>query len=162
MDLFSQSNLIIVAVISVLFILLQVQVFMINKRRKQLFGQDAGDLEGILTKHGNNIKEIKDRLDELNLSLNSSIKLGKKSIHKIGIVRFNPFHDTGGDQSFAIALLDASENGIVISSIHAREGTRVYAKPIEKGESKHNLSLEENKAIKKAQENKNNTNTNTQ
>jgi hypothetical protein len=62
----------------------------------------------------------------------------------------NPFKDTGGDQSFAIALLDSNNNGIVLSSLYTREGTRVYTKPIEKGASSYNLSKEEEEAIKKA------------
>jgi hypothetical protein len=77
--------------------------------------------------------------------------LGQKSIHKVGIIRFNPFKDIGGDQSFALALLDGKNSGIVISSLHTREGTRIYSKPIIKGESeKYTLTEEEKQAIKTA------------
>ncbi len=151
MELFSQTSSILVFLIFIAFILLQVQIILSNKRRKQIFGRDIKDLEGILTKYGNDIKNVQEELKKLDSNLKEALKLGKKSVHKVGVVRFNPFSDTGGDQSFAIALLDADDNGIVISSIHAREGTRVYAKPIKKGESKYNLSEEEKKAIKKAQ-----------
>ena len=53
-----------------------------------------------------------------------------RAFQRVGLVRFNPFEDTGGNQSFALALLDAEGNGWVLSSLHARTGTRVYAKPI--------------------------------
>ena len=77
-------------------------------------------------------------------------KISQKTIQKIGVIRFNPFKETGGDQSFAIALLDADNNGLIISSLFTREGTRVYTKPIESGESKYLLSKEEIEALKKA------------
>ena len=77
-------------------------------------------------------------------------KLADISITKVGVVRFNPFKDTGGDQSFAIALLDKNNNGLVISSLYSREGTRVYTKPIEKGVATYHLSEEEKQAITKA------------
>jgi hypothetical protein len=68
-----------------------------------------------------------------------------------GLVRFNPFAGTGGNQSFCLALLDGEDNGLVISSLHSREVTRIYAKPIKKGKSAgYQLSTEEIQAIKNA------------
>jgi len=69
-------------------------------------------------------------------------------LHKVAVVRFNPFKELGGNQSFAIALLDGNKSGIVISSLHTREGTRVYSKPILEGKSeKYALTEEEKNAI---------------
>lgn len=83
------------------------------------------------------------------------IKLQSKlSIQKIGVVRFNPFKEVGGDQSFSIALLDANDNGVVITSLYTREGNRVYGKPIKNGASEYALSNEEKTAIEKAIEQK--------
>jgi hypothetical protein len=76
--------------------------------------------------------------------------MATSSIQKVGVVRFNPFSDVGGNQSFVIALLDSKNSGLVISSLHGREGTRVYAKPVSAGKSEHHLSTEEIQAIKKA------------
>jgi hypothetical protein len=70
------------------------------------------------------------------------------------VVRFNPFKDTGSDQSFALALMDFADNGLAISSLFTRDGTRVYSKPIEKGKSKYPLSEEEKRAIEQAKEQK--------
>ena len=72
----------------------------------------------------------------------------QRSLQHIGLVRFNPFEDTGSDQSFAIALLDDARDGIVISSLHGRANTRVYAKPVKDGGSAHQLSDEETQAIR--------------
>src|SRR3989344_9465743 len=73
-------------------------------------------------------------------------------IQKVGFVRFNPFKQTGGDQSFCLAILDAKDSGFVLSSLHSREATRFYAKTVRegKGEGGHELSKEERQAIKNA------------
>ena len=70
---------------------------------------------------------------------------------KSALVRFNPFEETGGDQSFVVALLDGANNGIVISSLHSREGTRVYAKSVVGAKaSTHPFSKEEKEVVEKA------------
>ncbi len=81
-------------------------------------------------------------------------KDGLLHIQKIGLLRFNPFKDTGGDQSFILALIDAHETGVVISGLYSRTGTRWYAKKVEKGKGiDHALSDEEKKAILEAKKN---------
>lgn len=75
---------------------------------------------------------------------------GRKAFQRVGLVRYNPFEETGGNQSFALALLDAAGDGWVLSSLHARSGTRVYAKGITAGRSDAGLSDEETAAIKQA------------
>jgi Ribonuclease G/E len=71
----------------------------------------------------------------------------KFNIQKVGIVRFNPFEDVGGNQSFSIALLDGKDDGVVITSLYLKDGNRVFAKPIRGGKSEFNLSKEEIEAI---------------
>jgi hypothetical protein len=73
-----------------------------------------------------------------------------RTFQRVGLVRYNPFEETGGNQSFALALLDAEGNGWVLSSLHARTGTRVYAKAIRGGRSDAGLSEEETAAIRQA------------
>jgi dolichyl-phosphate-mannose--protein O-mannosyl transferase len=74
-----------------------------------------------------------------------------KFIRKLGVVRFNPFSDTGGDQSFTLAILDGEDNGLVITSLYARTGVRWYIKTIRKGKGlEHELSKEEKEAVSKA------------
>lgn len=98
-------------------------------------------------------KDVDEALHKLDQLVDFTAKLHKKSlkaISKIGLVRFNPFGDTGGDQSFCLVLLDSDDNGLAISSIHARSGTRFYAKQISEGKPLHPLSEEEQAAFKKA------------
>jgi len=69
---------------------------------------------------------------------------------KINITRYNPFEDIGGDQSFILSILDQDNSGVVVSSLHNRDVTRVYAKPIKNGEGDNiTLSKEEKLAIVK-------------
>ena len=114
-------------------------------------GKEAKDLESILLDHSKEISDIDKEIQELFEISNKIHNLSQRSIHKVGIIRFNPFKDIGGDQSFALALLDGKDSGLVMSSLHTREGTRIYSKPIIKGESeKYTLTDEEKAAIKNA------------
>ena len=72
------------------------------------------------------------------------------SLQRVGIVRYNPFADTGGQQSFAVAMLDSRGSGFVISSLHSRQATRIYLKQVSAGRSDTALSDEESEAIKQA------------
>jgi hypothetical protein len=69
------------------------------------------------------------------------------TVQSVGVVRFNPFPEMGGNMSFSMALLDARANGVVISVLNDRQGSRVYGKPVEEGISTQKLSDEEQKAI---------------
>lgn len=81
-------------------------------------------------------------------------KDGLLHIQKIGLLRFNPFKDTGGDQSFIVTFLDANDTGVVITGLYSRSGTRWYAKRVASGKGiDHMLSDEEKKAIKEARKN---------
>jgi hypothetical protein len=77
-------------------------------------------------------------------------RVQRRAIQRVGLVRFNPFEDTGGNQSFALALLDQHGDGLVISSLHARTGTRVYGKAIAGGKAEAALSDEEAEALRVA------------
>lgn len=74
----------------------------------------------------------------------------EKCIQKIGIIRYNAFKDTGSDLSFALAMLDDKNNGVVLNGIYSREMSNIYAKPVENGKSNYTLSEEEKMAIDKA------------
>ena len=76
------------------------------------------------------------------------------NLQKVGLVKFNPYNEMGGDHSFSIVLLDKDLDGFAITALHARERTRVYVKDIMKGKSKYELSKEELRALKKAMQSK--------
>jgi hypothetical protein len=93
---------------------------------------------------------VRTRLEELDQRHADLERRSQTSIQHIGLIRFNPFEDTGSDQSFALALLDDRRDGVVISSLHGRTNTRLFAKPVEGGGSSHALSNEEAQAIRVA------------
>jgi len=97
------------------------------------------------------IKKIEERIEGISKELNLTRQMAEISLQKVGVVRFNPFKDMGGDQSFSIALLDSRNNGLVVSSLYSREGNRVYAKPVKGGQSEYQLSEDEKEAIRRAQ-----------
>lgn len=152
------NYLAITAVLCVLIILLLVgfifsfsQAVKNNKRLKIFFsGRNAKDLEEVLAQQIKRQMKSENDIKELSKSTRDLWKIALKSVQKVGVVRFNPFKSTGGDQSFAIALLDSSDRGVVISSLFTREGTRIYSKPLDKGKSKYPLSEEEKMAIERA------------
>ena len=143
------SILTIVNLLILIWLFLKFTTF--RKTQKQLIsGEGEGaNLEEIVLKQKKQISTLTKNLKELGKLLEEIVENNKINMQKAGVVRFNPFADTGGNMSFTIALLDGRDNGILISSLHSREGTRIYAKAIENGQG-HNLTDEEKEAIVKA------------
>lgn len=100
------------------------------------------------------LKEVeKSKLDlsRIEKATEQLAKEGLGHIQKVAMVRFNPYGDTGGDQSFAVALLNGKGNGVVVTSLHSRAGTRVFAKDVVLGKAtKHKFSKEEEQVVKQA------------
>ena len=124
---------------------------LLRRRLRRLIGDAEGaGLDELLDRQFRRLDTVAERVEALNRLHHELQGLSQRSIQKVGVVRFNPFADTGGDQSFAIALLDAEGNGVVLSSLHGRADTRIFAKQVQAGRSKHALSDEEQDAIRKA------------
>ena len=158
MPLDSQSLSTAVVVLAVVVALLAIWVAwlqrsdaVLRRRLRRLIGDGEGlGLDELLDKQFGRLDTVAERVEALNRLHHELEALAQQSIQKVGVIRFNPFADTGGDQSFAVALLDAQGNGVVLSSLHGRADTRIFAKPVQAGRSKHALSDEEQDAIRKA------------
>ena len=96
------------------------------------------------------LKKIEKNYENTSRSIAEFKEKSKKDLQKIGIIRYNPFSETGGEQSFSIAMLNGNNDGFVLTSHYLRESSRVYAKPVIQGQSKYQLSKEEIEAINKA------------
>ena len=143
--------LVLAGLIMVLMVVLQaLQISRLRVRIDALTGGEEGDLEAVLTEHIELVHEVARDLDELAARTAVTEAAARHHFSKHGLVRFSPFTDTGGDQSFALALLDESDDGIVISSLHSRTGTRIYAKAVVGGKAPMTLSTEESKALDEA------------
>jgi len=119
-----------------------------RKKLKTLFeGKKIKNMEDVVIQH---LRKTEDQEKDI-LKLFEQIKdlqdISQKTFQKIGTVRFNPFSDIGGNQSFAVALLDNRNNGFIISSLFIKDGSRVYAKAIKNGQSDFSLSKEEKEAL---------------
>jgi hypothetical protein len=121
-----------------------------ERLRLALGGIDTDSLELTLGRYLSQVETVDSRLVVLNEKYERLAVMTSLASQKISLVRFNPFGDTGGDQSFSLAILDAHDSGYVLTSIHGREGTRVYVKPIDLGKSKYQLSQEEQQALSQA------------
>lgn len=94
------------------------------------------------------IEEFKGDLGKTKKDLADLEGDGKLHVQRVSLLRYNPYGDTGGDLSFSAALLDWKGNGIIVTSLHSRSATRVFAKPVDQGKAgKHQLSKEEQEAL---------------
>lgn len=107
-------------------------------------------LEQTLARQHSRVEAVDAKLGKLHQAYLQLAQVASHSSQKISIVRFNPFGDTGGDQSFTIAVLDGHDSGYILTSIHGREGTRIYVKPLASGKSSYTLSKEEQQAFDQA------------
>lgn len=96
------------------------------------------------------VNALEEKFEQTTKDLNELKEDTKRAITKIGITRFNPFKEIGGDQSFSIALLNDNNSGVVVTSYYGREMNRVYAKEIVSGKSETSLAKEESEAVTKA------------
>jgi hypothetical protein len=113
-------------------------------------GEDGRSLEAVLDAHLDKVFSVARDLDDLSARSSVLESSSRRAIQRVGLVRFNPFEETGGNQSFALAMTDANGDGLVISSLHARAGTRLYAKAVVAGRSDAALSAEEAEALRMA------------
>lgn len=120
----------------------------INKKRRNDVNMEKLLVECVAK--AESIDEKYTKVLEIVQDMNKNMKY---CCQKVGIVRYNPFEEMGGNLCFAVAILDAEDTGIVINGIHSRSGTFTYAKPVELGVSTYILSKEEQEAIDKAKNN---------
>ena len=150
-------SLLVVALVAAVVLLgvwvawLQRSEAVLRRRLRRVLPQgESGGIDEILDRQLKSVESLSERVDALNKLHHELEHLSQRTLQKVAVIRYNPFADTGGDQSFAIALLDSLGNGVVVSSLHSRTDTRVFAKPVQSGRSKFQLSDEEQDAIKKA------------
>jgi hypothetical protein len=148
------SNLILIAFLIIFLWLFVISIFLwkaLSHYNKLGQGMKDKSFKSIMENLLRDMDIAKKDIDNLKLYCDKIEKDGLLHIQKIGLVRFNPFKDTGGDQSFILSLVDGKDTGVIISGLYARSGTRWYAKRIVNGKSaEHDLSDEEKKALREA------------
>lgn len=111
------------------------------------------DLRTILDKIIKRQDESIEAIGQVNQEIAKLNQDGVFHIQKIGLVRFNPFKETGGDHSFSLAIMDGDGTGVILTGLHTRERTRLYVKAVKNGKSEFELSKEEELALKKVLKN---------
>lgn len=126
-------------------------IAMLEHRMKKFFAGTKGqNLEEVMVIVSSQMKELRETQVQINKHLESVDTRLHKSIRSIETIRFNPFDDAGSNQSFAMAFLNDEGDGVVMSSLYARDRMSIFAKPISKGKSEFELSVEEKKVLEKA------------
>lgn len=147
--LLSNTLLFILALINTLWLVfLSAFLFRAHKTYKTLTaGIDKKDFAHVLKKIKSDLKLADTELADTKSILDQTKDNSRSHIQKIGFIRYNPFGNTGGDQSFCLCLLDADDNGLMITSLHARDQTRIYSKLIAQGKSSEKASLSKEEAL---------------
>jgi len=139
---------------SLLALLSLIYATLLERRLSRLTLGRSGSLEETLTVLSREMREMQEFKGEVERYLKLVEQRLRGSVSGVGVVRFNPFvtDGQGGNQSFAIALLDEEGFGVVFSTLYARNHVGVYAKPLERGISTYELSDEEKRAIAEARQ----------
>ena len=124
--------------------------YMKKRYRKMMSGATGDNLERLLMGHIDEVRHVVEENKRLDTENRRIDELLQKAVTRVGIVRFRAFEDMGSDLSYAVALLDAHDNGVVMSSIFGREDSRSYAKPIVGGKSTYPMTNEEEEALREA------------
>ena len=135
-------------VVAVILLALLINLYMKVSYMKT--GADGANLERMLIGHLNEIQEVSEEnaaIKRENERLDGLLQL---AITRVGVVRFRAFDDMGSDLSYAVALLDSYNDGVILTSIFGREDSRSYVKPVEKGQSTYQLMPEEQQALDEA------------
>ena len=148
---------VILCILVIAFIVLLVKLFSINKKYKTFINKlgNGNNIEEDLENYMYRVERVEKQNAEIRGLINAIDTNMANCIQKIGIVRYNAFKDTGSDLSFALAMLDEKNNGVVLNGIYSREMSNIYAKTVENGKSTYTISEEEQQAIQKAMENQN-------
>ncbi len=154
---FLKGLLITNAVLIIIVIALIIYVVYLSKKYLKFMEKlgNGNNLDEMLKAYINDVNDVKKDNSEIKAYYTKLDNDISSSIQKIGLVRFNAFKDVGSDLSFAVALLDREDNGVVFNGIYGSESSNIYAKPIKNGESSYQLSDEEKYAIEIAEQNKN-------
>ena len=147
------GSMVVVCGLTAWVVLLQVRVSHMRKQYTRLMaGTDGANLEEALNQHIDQIREALDTTSALQAKTRRMEWTLNHCFQWMGIVRFSPFRNTGGAQSFALVIADERGDGVVLSSLHSRENTRVYAKALSGWESYYALTDEEKQAIARARQ----------
>jgi hypothetical protein len=148
-------EIVVVLILSVIVFALIIGWFLLFARFRSLYGRltaltrnaDGASLEEAIAAHMTSVDEAVQRTGVLEQAVGKLETRLPACLQRVNLVRYDAFDDVGGEQSFAVALLDAHGDGVLLSSIYTRQDVRIYAKSISGGQASHTLSKEEHQAL---------------
>ena len=145
------TQILIISILGLVIVFLVVFIVRFERKFKNIFaGTEAKDLENVIHIIHKHVEHLKNNQDAVGKDIEVINNRLAKSVRSIETVRFNPFPDAGGNQSFAIALVNDEGDGVVLSSLYARDRMSIFAKPVEKGNPLHELTIEEQEVLSKS------------
>ena len=156
LNVFNITLLVITLLLLVMYILNSIKLTKLRKNYSDFMAKlgKGNDINEMLQKYVKDVEEIKKENNEIEQYCRKLDEDSKQNLKKIGMVRYNAYKDTGSDLSFALAILNDNNTGIVLNGIYGRDTSNIYAKPITEGTSKYALSKEEKESLEKAMEHK--------
>jgi hypothetical protein len=156
--LHDNADIIILTLIVIVFIMLLAYALLLSRLAKlnRLYrrltqGTSGGNIEEILREYMGTVENVSEASRALKERLDLVAKQQLLCLQRVGVVRFDAFEEVGGEQSFAVVVLDSERNGFALSSVYSRSDVRVYAKHISKGQPSHPLTKEEERALLQAE-----------
>ena len=148
---YALTIMIALGVFTLVLLMLIIIIYRLNKVTKRyntlVKGVEGKNMEELIIEEGKILENILLKMEFFGSRLKLVEEISKNSIQKVGLVRFNAFDDAGGNLSYALALLNEEEDGVILTSLLSRNDARTYCKPLIKGNSDFSLSDEEKKAI---------------
>jgi len=156
---FINSKYIYITFVLIIFVLILIVIIIMayislnkleKKYRKLMRGVNNKNLEDMVVSYLDRIDEVKEdnnKIKQIHEEINGQLQ---KCVQRTSMIRYRAFDDVGSDLSFSIALLDGNNNGVILTSIYGRNESTTYAKPIDKGISRYDLSEEETKVLQEA------------
>ncbi len=144
---FTEANLTTISLVIALVVMLGLLIRAEWRLNRLLRGKKGQDLEESIVSISSELKHTTNQLEEIERYLIDVEKRLRKGIRSANTIRYNPFTDHGGNQSFSTAFLNEDNDGVVISGLYSRDKVSVYAKPITKLKSEYELTKEERDAL---------------
>lgn len=158
LEMLNSIHIYITAALMVIIIILIIMIFVLfkalnsleNKYRKFMRGVNNKNIEELIISYLDKVDSAKEQADYVKEICKELDKRVKGCIQKVSVVRYRAFEDVGSDLSYSIALLDHNNDGVVLTSIYGRNESTTYAKPIDRGISRYDLSTEEENVLNEA------------
>lgn len=151
-NIFELIILIINAMLLILYVLNSIKLTKLRKNYSDFMTKlgKGENINEMLQEYVKKVEEVKSENSEIERYCEKLDNDSKENLKNIGLVRYNAYKDTGSNLSFALAILNNKNTGIVLNGIYGRDTSNIYAKPVVNGKSEYALSREEEEAINKA------------